>query len=68
MIGRSFRFRGLPFTRRHFGCILRYTWIIGGSATSVISSACIDTEIVNRLCKVLDGQPGDIMEYVPDEE
>lgn len=27
----------------------------------------VDTETINRLCQVLDCQPGDIMEYVPDE-
>lgn len=28
----------------------------------------VDTETINRLCEVLACQPGDIMEYVPDEE
>ena len=28
----------------------------------------IDTRTLERLCKVLDCQPGDILEYVPDEE
>ena len=28
----------------------------------------VDTETINRLCEVLDCQPGDIMEYIPDEE
>lgn len=27
----------------------------------------IDTRTLERLCKVLDCQPGDILEYVPDE-
>ena len=27
----------------------------------------IDTRTISRLCKVLSVQPGDIMEYVPDE-
>lgn len=27
----------------------------------------IDTRTIERLCRVLDCQPGDIMEYVPDE-
>lgn len=26
----------------------------------------LDAKTINRLCKVLDVQPGDIMEYVPD--
>ena len=28
----------------------------------------IDTRTLERLCKVLDCQPGDMLEYVPDEE
>lgn len=28
----------------------------------------VNTDIINRLCKILDCQPRDIMEYVPDEE
>ena len=27
----------------------------------------IDTRSINRLCKILNCQPGDIMEYVPDD-
>ena len=28
----------------------------------------IDTRTISKLCKYLDCQPGDILEYVPDEE
>lgn len=28
----------------------------------------VDTETINRLCEVLNCQPGDIMEYTPDSE
>jgi putative transcriptional regulator len=28
----------------------------------------IDTRTINRVCKYFNVQPGDIMEYVPDEE
>ncbi len=28
----------------------------------------LDSKTISRLCKVLECQPGDIMEYVPDEE
>lgn len=27
----------------------------------------VDTETINRLCSILDCQPGDIMEYIPDD-
>lgn len=28
----------------------------------------VSTEIIERICKLLDCQPGDIMEYVEDEQ
>lgn len=28
----------------------------------------VDTETINKLCNILDCQPGDIMEYEPDEK
>ena len=28
----------------------------------------VDTKTINKLCALLDCQPGDIMEYVPDED
>jgi len=28
----------------------------------------INSEIINRICAALDCQPGDIMEYIPDEQ
>lgn len=27
----------------------------------------VDSETINKLCKILDCQPADIMEYIPDE-
>ena len=28
----------------------------------------VDTETINRLCAFLDCQPGDILEYIPDDD
>ena len=28
----------------------------------------VNMDIVNRICKILEVQPGDILEYVPDKE
>ncbi len=28
----------------------------------------IDTRSINKLCKVLECQPGDLMEYIPDDD
>lgn len=30
-------------------------------------SGNVDTRTINKLCKLLNCQPGDIMEYVPDD-
>lgn len=27
----------------------------------------VDTETINKLCNILECQPGDIMEYIPEE-
>lgn len=32
------------------------------------SNDYVSLEIINRLCKALDCQPGDILEFVPDKE
>lgn len=43
--------------------------IIGQSAWSKIKTGGdVDTKTINKLCKYLNCQPGDIMEYVPDNE
>lgn len=34
----------------------------------VLSNGNVDTRTINKLCRLLNCQPGDIMEYVPDEE
>ena len=33
-----------------------------------LSNGNIDSRTINKLCKLLNCQPGDFMEYVPDEE
>ena len=43
--------------------------IIGQSAWSKIKTGGdVDTKTINKLCKYLNCQPGDIMEYIPDDE
>ncbi|MCI9484531.1 MAG: helix-turn-helix transcriptional regulator [Clostridiaceae bacterium] len=29
---------------------------------------CVNTDTINLICRLLDCQPGDLMEYVPDSE
>ncbi len=39
-----------------------------GVYTKMKHGGHIDTRSINKLCKVLECQPGDLMEYVPDED
>ena len=44
----------------------------GGVNASILDKALsggnVDTKTINKLCALLKCQPGDIMEYVPDEQ
>ena len=35
---------------------------------SLVNNRSVTVETIMLLCKILDCQPGDIMEYVPDDE
>lgn len=41
-----------------------------GQATwkSIQNGGHIDTRTINAICKLLDCQPGDLLEYIPDKE
>lgn len=45
---------------------------ITGMSTATVSKMMqgknINLEVINKTCKALDVQPGDIMEYVPDKD
>lgn len=48
---------------------IRKEKIIGQATWSKIqNNGDIDTRTIAKLCKLLDCQPGDILEYIPDEE
>ena len=48
---------------------IRQNNIIGQATLKKIKNGGdIDTRTISKLCKLLDCQPGDILEYVPDEE
>ena len=38
-----------------------------GTLTSLKNNKSVTTDTINKLCKVLNCQPGDIMEYVDEE-
>lgn len=49
--------------------IIRKNSVISqGALSSIIHNRSISMETINRLCAALDCQPGDILEYIPDEE
>ena len=50
-------------------CIRDRENIISQSAlTAIKNGKSVTTETISKLCKALDCQPGDIMEYVEDKE
>ena len=39
-----------------------------GALTSLRAGKSVTIETIEKLCTVLDCQPGDILEYIPDED
>ena len=35
---------------------------------SFVKNRSVTTEMIDRVCKLINCQPGDIMEYIPDEQ
>lgn len=46
---------------------LRQNGIYAAVVDKLIKNANVDVTTINKLCKLLDCQPGDIMEYIPDK-
>lgn len=58
-----FQERGITsYTFRKNHVIGQATW------KSIQDGGHIDTRTINALCKYLDCQPGDLLEYIPDED
>ena len=47
---------------------LRQNGFHSATVTKLRKNEQINTDTLNSLCRLLDCQPGDIMEYVPDKE
>ncbi len=48
---------------------IRKTGELGQSTlTSLRRNKCVTTDTIEVLCKLLNCQPGDLMEYIPDED
>ena len=48
--------------------ILRKNKIMGESKIQNIRNNAVSIETINQLCGLLNCQPGDILEYIPDSE
>lgn len=47
---------------------LRQNGFHSATVTKLKKNERVNTDTLNSVCKLLDCQPGDIMEYVPDDE
>jgi len=47
---------------------LRLNGIHPNTVDRLNKNGYVSTEIIERICKLLDCQPGDIMEYIPEAE
>lgn len=47
---------------------LRKNGIHANTVDRLLKNKSVNSDIIDRLCAILDCQPGDIMEYTPDEE
>lgn len=52
----------------HNKAFLRSNGIHADSVNRMLKNKSVNTEIIDRICTLLNCQPGDIMEYIPDEE
>lgn len=47
---------------------LRLNGLHPNTVDRLVKDGYVSTEIIERICSLLDCQPGDIMEYVPDSQ
>lgn len=47
---------------------LRKNGFHANTVDRLIKNQSVNTDIINRLCTLLDCQPGDIMEYIKEDE
>lgn len=48
------------------GQLQSVTGISSATMAKVAANKVVSLEVIDKICKALDCQPGDIMEYVPD--
>lgn len=47
---------------------LRQNGVYSKTIERLLKNETIDTQTISKLCKLLDCQPGDIMEYIKDDD
>lgn len=50
------------------GDLMKMADISSPTMAKLAKNEIVQTDIISRICKALNCQPGDIMEYVPEEE
>lgn len=50
------------------GDLMKMAGISSPTMAKLSKHEIVQTDIISRICKALNCQPGDIMEYVPEEE
>lgn len=50
------------------GDLMKAAGISSPTMAKLAKNETVQTDIISRICKALDCQPGDIMEYMPDPE
>lgn len=50
------------------GDLIAGAGITGPVAAKLKKGAAVNTDTINKICKYLQVQPGDIMEFIPDQQ
>ncbi len=50
------------------GDLMKLANISSPTMAKLSNNLIVQTDIINRICKALDCQPNDIMEYIPDND
>ncbi|MCL2697793.1 MAG: helix-turn-helix transcriptional regulator [Oscillospiraceae bacterium] len=50
------------------GDLIKMAEISNVTVSKLSSNKVVQTDMIDKVCKALNCQPGDIMEYIPDED
>lgn len=49
------------------GDLIKMTNMSSATVAKLANNKVVQTDVINRVCAALECQPGDIMEFIPDE-